>query len=367
MATISNSSDFLFLYEAIQCNPNGDIDQENKPRMDHDNKINLVSDVRVKRYVRDYLKTLGTEIFVDMEGENKVSPTTRLENIVKNVLADEGLFNQIMADQADLKKKFLEVKEKFKSDFDKIFSFLKTGKLPGEKKEEKDKEEKTSKREKKWHEDFNRHLLAYLVKQKFVDIRFFGSAFAIEGFTKSYIGPIQLNWGYSLHRVELMESNSIVTIMNDGSSTIGKDYRVHYSLLAFSGTVNKYAAISTGLSDADLGQFRKALWEAIPALPTRSKLNQYPKLYVEVVYNDGFNNGHFGDLRQYVSAAPVHDDRNLEEKQVRKFDDLTLDLSKLKAALAGQVGENKPDGKPEDRKPVKEVKITNGHGVQFSL
>jgi CRISPR-associated protein Csh2 len=355
MQTINHNSDFLFLYEAIQCNPNGDIDQENKPRMDYDNKINLVSDVRIKRYIRDYLKTTGAEIFVDMVGENKVSPTTRLENIVKDILADENHLDIILLNREDLKGKFLEIKERYRGDFDKIFNSLKTGKFSQEKREDKEKEEKTSKTEKKWHEEFNRHLLTYLVKQKFIDIRFFGSAFAIEGFTKSYIGPIQLNWGYSLHKVELMESNSIVTIMNDGSSTIGKDYRIHYSLLAFSGSVNKYAAASTGLTEKDLVQFRKAIWEAIPALPTRSKLNQYPKLYLEVIYNEGYNNGHFGDLRQYVSARPAGE---LEERQIRKFDDLVLDLSKLKIALSGQVGVEKP---------VKEVKITCGVGIQFSL
>jgi CRISPR-associated protein Csh2 len=335
MATISNNSDFLFLYEAIQCNPNGDIDQENKPRMDYDNKINLVSDVRVKRYVRDYLKTTGTEIFVDMEGENKVSPDSKLTAVLERLLGNPDEMKIVFADRPDLAEKFKEIEKKANAKTSKdLIKAMQANKDSGE---------------------VNRHLLAYLVKQKFVDIRFFGSAFAIGGFTKSYIGPIQLNWGYSLHKVELMESNSIVTIMNDGSSTIGKDYRVHYSLLAFSGTVNKYAAIGTGLTEDDLGEFRKALWEAIPALPTRSKLNQYPKLYVEVVYNEGFNNGHFGDLRQYVSAKPAGD---LDEKQIRKFDDLTVDFSKLKAALAEQVGTDKP---------VKEVKITCGNGVQFSL
>lgn len=335
MSIINNNSDFLFLYEAIQCNPNGDIDQENKPRMDYDNKINLVSDVRVKRYVRDYLKTTGTEIFVDMEGENKVSPDSKLTAVLERLLADSDELKTVFADRPDLAEKFKEVEKKAAAKTAKdLIKAMQANKDSGE---------------------VNRHLLAYLVKQKFIDIRFFGSAFAIGGFTKSYIGPIQLNWGYSLHKVELMESNSIVTIMNDGSSTIGKDYRVHYSLLAFSGTVNKYAAVGTGLTEEDLGQFRKALWEAIPAMPTRSKLNQYPKLYVEVVYNNGFNNGHFGDLRQYVSVKPAGE---LDEKQIRKFDDLVLDLSRLKTALAGQAGAGKP---------VKEVKITCGNGVQFSL
>ena len=47
--SITNSSDFLFIYEAIQCNPNGDPDQENKPRMDYDTNTNLVTDTRIKR------------------------------------------------------------------------------------------------------------------------------------------------------------------------------------------------------------------------------------------------------------------------------------------------------------------------------
>ena len=337
-STIAHNSDFLFLYEAIQCNPNGDIDQENKPRMDYDNQINLVTDVRIKRYIRDFLKTQGKDIFVDMEGENKVSPDSKLKAVLSRLLAIPEEVKTAFEGQDNLIKKFGDIHQKAgaKTSED-LIKFMQ------------------DKKNKDLCSEVNRFILAYLVKQKFIDIRFFGSAFAIEGFTKSYIGPIQLNWGYSLHKVQLMESNSIVTIMNDGSSTIGKDYRVHYSLLAFAGTVNKYAAIGTGLTENDLSEFRQAIWESIPALPTRSKMNQYPKLYVEVIYNDGFNNGHFGDLRQYVRVTPANE---LDEKQIRKFDDLTLDLSGLKKALEGKVGANKP---------VKDVKIMNGNGVQFSL
>lgn len=336
--TIAHNSDFLFLYEAIQCNPNGDIDQENKPRMDYDTQTNLVTDVRVKRYIRDYLKTLGKDVFVDMEGENKVSPDSKLKAVLSRLLNAPDEVKTAFEGREDLVKKFGEAQAKNTGkSSDELIKFMQ------------------DKKNKDLCSEVNRTLLAYLVKQKFVDIRFFGSAFAIEGFTKSYIGPIQLNWGYSLHKVQLMESTSIVTIMNDDNSTIGKDYRVHYSLLAFSGTVNRYAAVSTGLTDADLSDFRKAIWESIPALPTRSKLNQYPKLYVEVVYNDGFNNGHFGDLRQHIAAKSK---TGVDERQIRSLNDLDLDFSKLKSALEGQIGAGKP---------VKEVKITCGNGVQFSL
>ena len=53
--SIENNSEILFIYDAKMCNPNGDPDDENKPRMDYDRNINLVSDLRLKRYIRDYL------------------------------------------------------------------------------------------------------------------------------------------------------------------------------------------------------------------------------------------------------------------------------------------------------------------------
>lgn len=65
MATITNNSEILFIYDAKMTNPNGDMDNENKPRMDYDTNTNLVSDVRLKRYLRDYFeKQLGKPIFI---------------------------------------------------------------------------------------------------------------------------------------------------------------------------------------------------------------------------------------------------------------------------------------------------------------
>jgi len=335
---LTNNSDFLFLYEAIQCNPNGDIDQENRPRMDYDNDINLVTDVRLKRYVRDFLKATGQDIFVDMEGENKVSPDSKLKAVLLRLLANENDMKIFFEGKETLQKKFDDLKEKNKGKSgEEIIKFMQ------------------DKKNKELCFDLNHALLAHLVKQKFIDIRFFGSAFAIEGFTRSYTGPIQLNWGYSLHKVQIMDSSSIVTIMNDGNSTIGKDYRVHYSLLGFVGSINKYAAMSTGLTNEDVELFRKALWESIPALPTRSKMNQYPKLYVEVIYNEGFNNGYFGDMRQFLAVSP---NNGLEEKQIRKYADLTLNAQKLIDILKVNTGEGKA---------VKEVKIKTAEGVSFTI
>lgn len=50
-----NNSEILFIYEARLCNPNGDPDEENRPRIDIKTGRNLVSDLRLKRYFRDYV------------------------------------------------------------------------------------------------------------------------------------------------------------------------------------------------------------------------------------------------------------------------------------------------------------------------
>ncbi|MFA0960317.1 type I-B CRISPR-associated protein Cas7/Csh2 [Roseivirga sp. BDSF3-8] len=317
--TLPHNADFLFIYEAIQCNPNGDPDQENKPRMDYETKTNLVTDVRLKRYVRDYLKQNGLEVFVDMEGDSKVSADSKLKAVIDRLMSDEAFVNEVFADQPEYKKLFLDLMKK-KKDGESIFKMLQ-----GAKKGSKEL-------------DLNRYILEYLVKARFLDIRLFGSAFAVAGFTKAYTGPVQINWGYSLHPVELMESNSLVTIMADDNSTFGKDYRIHYSLLAFHGTINKHQARRTGMSEEDAESFRDALWKSIPCLPTRSKQNQYPKFYLEIIYNDDCGNGSFGDLRQHLSVSPKE---GKTEKQIRNINDLTIDFSALKALLEEHTGEGK--------------------------
>ena len=64
-----NSSEMLYIYDAKLSNPNGDPDEENRPRMDEE--INLVTDLRLKRYVRDYFLDLGNELYVQkVEGKS---------------------------------------------------------------------------------------------------------------------------------------------------------------------------------------------------------------------------------------------------------------------------------------------------------
>lgn len=312
---ISNNSDFLFLYEAIQCNPNGDPDQENKPRMDYDTQTNLVTDVRVKRYIRDFLKQEGQEIFVDLESDAKVKMDQKLKAVLERLWNNEEEMKALINDD-QLFEAYQEIKEDTaEATIGKLVS-----KSPANRK-------------------VNRALLSGLVRRKFIDIRMFGSAFAVDGFNYAMTGPIQLNWGYSLNKVYLMDSDTIASIMSDENSTFGKDYRVKYSLIAFHGAINKAASATTGLKNEDLEVFRSALWNSLSANPTRSKLNQYPKLYVEIIYNDGYYNGHFGDLRSYISARPKQAE---QDREVRGYNDLLVDYLDLEEILKKNQGEGKP-------------------------
>ncbi|URA11174.1 type I-B CRISPR-associated protein Cas7/Csh2 [Thermospira aquatica] len=62
---VKNRSEILFLYDVKDANPNGDPVDENKPRIDEETGVNIVTDVRLKRTIRDYLhKYKGKDIFI---------------------------------------------------------------------------------------------------------------------------------------------------------------------------------------------------------------------------------------------------------------------------------------------------------------
>lgn len=70
---IKNRYDFVFLFDVKDGNPNGDPDQDNLPRVDAENQEGLVTDVCIKRKVRNYIdlkfsngskEKTGNEIFI---------------------------------------------------------------------------------------------------------------------------------------------------------------------------------------------------------------------------------------------------------------------------------------------------------------
>ena len=255
---IEKNSEILFVYDAKKTNPNGDMDDENKPRMDHQTDTNLVSDVRLKRYVRDYLEDFKEkELFVNDDAE-------------------------------DAKAKV-----------------------------EKTIDRKTSKQKPITKEELKR------IKDRFIDIKFFGAVLGTEGGSDHFTGPIQFNWGYSLNKVELQETKTITSKFSDQKG-VGKDFRVKYSLIAFSGGINANRVSDeeenkVKLENSDVELFDTSLIKSIPLHRTRSKIGQMPRLYIRVELKD--KQSFLKDLREFVKI-----DR---EKEYNSIEDVELDLTPL--------------------------------------
>src|SRR5947209_5974208 len=81
-ATLSHRREFLFLYDIRMGNPNGDPD-ENRPRRLPDGRF-YVSDVRLKRFARDWLKTQGEAILVDRPEDAATNLTGRLQHFLRD-------------------------------------------------------------------------------------------------------------------------------------------------------------------------------------------------------------------------------------------------------------------------------------------
>lgn len=79
---IKNRYDFVFIYDVKDGNPNGDPDQANLPRVDAENQEGLVTDVCIKRKIRNYVEVkMG-------EGKNGYKIFIRQGNVLNNIIEE---------------------------------------------------------------------------------------------------------------------------------------------------------------------------------------------------------------------------------------------------------------------------------------
>jgi CRISPR-associated protein Csh2 len=272
---VKRNSEILFLYDATLCNPNGDPDDENRPRYDYDTQRSLVSDVRLKRYIRDYWINKGLEVFVAKSEGGNVDATTRVENNLE-----------------------------------------KAGKKM---------------------DDLSREEIAKFVKESFVDIRHFGATVPIKsrgggkGESVSITGAIQFAWGYSLHPAEILSSATITSILSgrdsaQGSGTMGKDWRIKYALIGFYGLVSAWRARESLLTEDDIANFDETVIKALITMAsTRSKIDQKPRFYLRIEWKD--DETFVGDLRDYITV-------NVKTPyNPAKLEDIEVDFSDLNSLL----------------------------------
>lgn len=199
-----NKIDFILLFDAQDANPNGDPDYGNAPRMDIDTNVGLVTDVCIKRKVRNYVQlTRQGEVGYDIYVKEKA--------ILNNM--HEMAYEEL----ASIKSKPTE-------------------------------------------DDAQRWMCEH-----YFDIRTFGAVMSTGSKKCGQVrGPVQLSFARSISPIVQQEfsiTRCAVTNAADAAKehTMGRKYTVPYGLYMAKGTINPYLAEQTGFGEADLEVLKEAL------------------------------------------------------------------------------------------------------------
>jgi len=261
---IKNRREYLLFYDVSDANPNGDPMDENRPRIDEEVNTCFITDVRLKRIIRDQLKDFGEEIFIREERKENGTLKTK-EELLK--LYNNGNYEEIL--------------------------------------------------------------------RRCIDIRLFGGTFAVGDNAKSFTGPVQFNFGRSLHKtsVKLIKGTTVMPSKEQkGQGTMTDFYVIPYGFFCFYGIANEKASEETKLTDEDLNKMTKAMWYGVKEstdVISRSKFGHMPRLLIEIVYKEG-EKFHIGELNKRVSIKKPEE---LDDFAIRDVEDFELDLSKLKKAV----------------------------------
>jgi len=213
MSAIAHRYEFVYLFDVTNGNPNGDPDAGNLPRLDPETSRGLVTDVALKRKIRNYValekeQTPGYTIYMQ---EKSV-----LNNQHKQAYAAKGIEHEA---------------KKLPKDADKA-----------------------------------RELTAWMC-QNFFDVRTFGAVMTTDVNTGQVRGPVQLAFASSVEPVLPLEvSITRVAVTNEKDQekerTMGRKHILPYGLYRAHGFISAKLAERTGFSDDDL----QLLWRALTNL-----------------------------------------------------------------------------------------------------
>jgi len=211
--SLTNKIDFALIFSVKNANPNGDPLNGNRPRTDYDG-FGEVTDVCLKRKIRDRLQESGEAIFVQTD-EKKTDGMPSLK-----VRAE--------SDEHGLGKDAFNVK-------------------------------KTSPEE-----------TARLANEKWLDVRTFGQLFAFKGENKDGVsipirGPVSIQSAFSVEPVSITSTQITKSVSGEGdgtkksSDTMGMKHRVDKAIYVTYGAMSPQLAERTGFSDEDADKIKQVL------------------------------------------------------------------------------------------------------------
>ncbi|MBI5635152.1 MAG: type I-C CRISPR-associated protein Cas7/Csd2 [Nitrospirae bacterium] len=225
MSTINNRYDFVLLFDVKDGNPNGDPDAGNLPRVDPETGNGLVTDVCIKRKVRNYVQLMnkgnGYDIFVK-------------EKAILNRFISEGY----AALGIDLNEPPIDKKD-------------------GEKRKTKG-EAQGSEVEKGRQQ----------MSKTYYDVRTFGAVMSTGANAGQVRGPVQFTFARSVDQVVPLEhSITRMAVATEAEAekqqgdnrTMGRKFTIPYGLYRCHGFISAPLAAQTGFSEDDL----KLFWDAL--------------------------------------------------------------------------------------------------------
>ena len=237
-----NRSEIMYFYDAKDCDPNGD-PFTGEPRYDEEIQKVMVSDVRLKRYIRDYLDE-------NVSDENNDSVKEKSKIVFYSSLGETETIGQRRKNLA---------------------AFVDT----------------TNKED---------------ILNKFIDIRLFGCVLAEEGKNVQLTGCVQFkNMNRSINKVELkpLQNTSVMKTGEEKTQgAIATSSQVPYALISAIGYINPKTAQSNKTTEKDIEFMLNALWNQVNIINTRSKAGQTSRFLLKINYVD--NVSKISDLEKLI-------------------------------------------------------------------
>ena len=285
---LENRYDFVLLFDVKDGNPNGDPDAGNMPRIDAETGRGLVTDVCLKRKVR---------------------------NFVSVSKGDEAPYNIYVREKAVLN----ETHEK---------AFIAVGAEEDLKKEKGRKgTSETVEKARTW------------ICTNFFDVRTFGAVMSTNINCGQVRGPVQLTFARSMNPI-VSQEHSITRMAvatkeeakkQDGDNrTMGRKHTVPYGLYRCHGFISAHLAQQTGFSEEDLELFFTALEQMFEHDRSAARGEMTTRGLYVFKHNSLLGNAHANKLFQRIKVT-----LNSEDKPPRDFADysVTVDESDMPAEV----------------------------------
>ena len=272
---IKNRYDFVMLFDVENGNPNGDPDAGNQPRIDPETSQGIVTDVCLKRKIRNYVE-------LEKEGEKG--------------------YNILIKNDRNLNSKFTEA-------YDVL--------------------ELTKKQSGKNRDDVQK-AQQYMCKNYF-DVRTFGAVMSTgDDQCGTVRGPVQINFARSIDPVFAQDititrqAKTSEARENAGNSEMGKKSMIYYGLYRAEGYIS--ASLSqkvTGFSEEDL----ELLWRAVINMFENDRSAARGKMCMRKLYVFRHDSS-LGNAPSHILFDKIHVDRNDGVIAPRKFSDYTITVDK---------------------------------------